>query len=57
MQEIYEKHNVDTPYIKKNYKDVLCELYDNGSINATSPEGKPPRKGTFGDRIIVTFSE
>jgi len=57
MQEIYEKHNVDTPYIKKNYKDVLRELYDNGSINATSPEGKPPRKGTFGDRIIVTFSE
>ncbi len=57
MQEIYEKHNVDTPYIKKNYKDVLRELYDNGSINATSPEGKPPRKGTFSNRIIVTFPE
>ena len=30
MQEIYAKHNVDTPYIKKNYKDVLRELYDDG---------------------------
>lgn len=57
MQEIYEEHNVDTPYIKKNYKDVLRELYDEGSIEAISPEGKPPRKGSFGDKIIVTFLE
>ena len=55
MQEVYENHNVDTPYVKKNYKDVLRELYDNGSIEAMSPKGKPPRKDTFGDRIIVTF--
>ena len=55
MQEVYEEHNVDTPYIKKNYKDVLRELYDEGSIEAISPKGKPPRKGSFGDKIIVTF--
>ena len=30
MQKIYERHNVDTPYIKKNYKHVLRELYDDG---------------------------
>lgn len=57
MQEIYEKHNVDTPYIKKNYKDVLRELYDEGSIEAITPKEKLPRKGTFGDEIIVTFPE
>lgn len=57
MQEIYEKHNVDTPFIKKNYKDVLRELYDDGAIDAISPKGKPPRDGTFGDNIIVTFHE
>lgn len=57
MQEIYIKHNVDTPYIKKNYKDVLRELYDDGSIEAISLKGKPPREGTFGDEIIVTFPE
>ena len=57
MQKIYENHNVGTPYIKKNYKDVLRELYDDGSIDAISPKGKPPRNATFGDKIIVTFPE
>ena len=57
MQQIYERHNVDTPYIKKNYKHVLRELYDDGLIEAVSPEQKPPRSGTFGDKIIVTFPE
>jgi len=55
MQKIYESHNVDTPYIKKNYKEILRELYDDGIIEAVSPKGKPPRKGTFGAEIIVTF--
>ncbi len=55
MQKIYEEHNVDTPYIRKNYKDVLRELYDEGSIEAISPKGEPPRKGTFSDKIMVTF--
>lgn len=57
MQEIYETHNVDTPYIKKNYKDVLRKLYEDGSVAAVSPKGKPPRKDTLGDNIIVTFPE
>ncbi len=57
MHEIYIKHNVDTPYIKKNYKDVLRELYDDDAIKAISPKGKPPRKGTFSDQILVTFPE
>ncbi len=56
MREIYEKHNVDTPYIKKNYKTVLRELFDDGYIHAVSPKGNPPRKGTFGDKIIVEFT-
>lgn len=55
MKKIYEKHNVDTPYIKKNYKDVLRELYDDGTINAITPNGKPPQKNTFSDKIIVAF--
>ncbi|WYD79871.1 MAG: three-Cys-motif partner protein TcmP [Candidatus Electrothrix gigas] len=55
MEKIYEEHNVDTPYIKKNYKDVLRTLYDEDFIKAVSPKGKPPRKGSFGDKTIVTF--
>ncbi len=57
MQEIYEQHNVDTPFIEKNYKHVLRELYDDGSIEAISPRGKPPRRNSFGDKIIVTFPD
>ena len=55
MQEIYERHNVDTPYVKKNYKDILCKLYEDGLVEAISPKGKPPRRGTFGNNIVVTF--
>jgi len=55
MKEVYERHNVDTLYIKKNYKDVLRKLYEDGLIDAVSSQGESPRKGTFGDNIIVTF--
>ena len=50
MREIYEQHNVDKPYIKKNYKDVLLELEEEGKITASKH-----RKGTFGDSVMVTF--
>lgn len=55
MLELYEEHNVDTPYIKKNYKEALRTLLDDGKIEAISKKGKPPRNGTFADDIIVTF--
>ena len=55
MKEVYERHNVDTPYVKKNYKEVLRQLFNEGAIQAVSQNGKPPRKGTFGDNILVTF--
>ena len=52
MHEIYEQHNVDTPYIKKNYKNVLWELEKEGEITAGSH-----RKGTFADSVKATFPE
>ena len=55
MVDIYLEHNVDTPYIKRNYKEALQHLLDNKLITAVSDKGKPPRTGTFGDNIIVTF--
>lgn len=56
MREIYEDDNVDTPYIIKNYKEALIYLFENKLINAKSKTNKPPRNGTFGDDIIVTFN-
>ena len=55
MLEIYWQHNVDKPFIKKNYKDILRKLFEDGIIEAENENGKPPRKGTFSDKIIVTF--
>jgi len=55
MNEIYKEHNVDTPYIKKNYKDTLKSLYADGLIDAVSDAGKPPKRGTLGDDILITF--
>ena len=31
MEQVYQEHNVDTPYIKKNYKDVLRKLEARGT--------------------------
>ena len=50
MRKIYEQHNVDTPYIKKNYKTVLWELEEEGKIIASSH-----RQGTFSDSVMATF--
>jgi hypothetical protein len=52
MIDLYAGHHVDTPYVKKNYKDVLLQLEMAGKISAT-PANR--RKDTFGDNVLVTF--
>jgi len=53
--DLYEQHSVDKPYIKKNYKDVLRGMYEQGKLTAVNEKGKPPRKGTFADGMRITF--
>lgn len=55
MREIFEDHNVDTPYIARNYKDALMKLEGAGKIVADPPASKR-KKGTFADHVSVTFS-
>lgn len=50
MRDIYKKDSVDTPYIDKNYKDVLSQMEQQKLISASKH-----RKGTFSDNVIVTF--
>lgn len=50
MLDIYEQHNVNRPFTKKNYKDALLLLEDQKSIKASEH-----RKNTFADHVIVTF--
>ncbi len=50
--EIHDDHNVDKPFILKNYKDALSKLLEEGKITT---DRQPGRKGTFADSIKVTF--
>lgn len=58
MYEIYERHQVDTPYISSNYKDALNMLEEKGQIICDPPADKRPMrqgKKTFADHVKVTF--
>jgi three-Cys-motif partner protein len=50
MIEIYQRSHVGTPFIKKNYKQVLADMEEAQLIKASKH-----RKGTFGDDVMVTF--
>jgi hypothetical protein len=52
MKEIYERHNDDTPFIKKNYKDALLALEQDGKIVSTPAKR---RQATFADHVLATF--
>ena len=54
MKEIFEQHNVETPYVSRNYKDILMRLETEGRIQVNPPSNKR-RKNTFGDNVKVTF--
>ena len=54
--QLYESHSVNKPYIRKNYKDVLRKLFDEGLVTAENPKNHTlPRKGSFSDKMRITF--
>jgi three-Cys-motif partner protein len=48
-ESIYKQHNIDRPYIKKNYKEVLIRLEKEQRISTST------HKKGFGDMVRVTF--
>jgi three-Cys-motif partner protein len=54
LDEIYESHSVDTPYVKKNYRAILGKLENEGVIQAYSTKGKR-RKGTYPNHVRIQF--
>ena len=50
MVQVYNEHHVDTPFIKKNYKDALAALESAKRIEVAAH-----RAGSFGDNVVVTF--
>ena len=56
LQEIYETHSVDTPYIKKNYHAVIKQLEVDNIVSAYSTKGKR-RALTYPDHVLIKFKE
>lgn len=54
MVDVYRRHNVDTPYIKKNYKEALTALEQAHEISANPAIGVR-KKGTFAYHVMVAF--
>lgn len=58
MEDVFNLHHVGTPFIKRNYKDIIREMEADGLIAAVPPaEKRRKRKGqrTFGDDVEVKF--
>jgi three-Cys-motif partner protein len=54
MADVYQEHNVATPYVKANYKEALKALEASGKISALPPAAKR-KKNTFADTVLVVF--
>ena len=58
MKEVFDAHNIDTPFVEKNYKRVLVQMEQRGEIIADPPAEKRRRRAgerTFGPTVKVTF--
>ena len=58
MLEIFSQNHVDTPFIKKNYKDALIFLESKSMVQVDPPAQKRQKRNgivTFGDMVFVTF--
>lgn len=54
LSEIYRTHSVDTPYIRRNYREILTSLEEEGLVEVQSQTGKR-RKGTYPDHVHIRF--
>jgi hypothetical protein len=60
VKEIFDQHNVDTPYIMRNYKVALKKLEAEGKVVCNPPADKRRKiKGelSLAEKVIVVFSK
>ncbi len=55
LKTLYAKDSVDTPYVMKNYKQILLEMEEEGLISVHDPLRKKRRSETLADRLQITF--
>ena len=56
LAEIYERHSVGKPYIKKNYREALSYLEATKRLSVYSTKGTR-RKGTYPEHVQSQFNE
>lgn len=56
MEQVYKRHHVDRPFLKRNYKQALRNLEAAGKIIA-DPPAEERRKGTFANHVKVQFPD
>lgn len=56
MLQIYEEDSAGKLFIKKNYKQALIDLEEQGKISA-QPSADDRKKGTFADHVLVQFRD
>jgi len=54
MEEVYDVHNVGTPFVKPNYKRVLMQMEEKGEITC-EPDRESRRTNTLADRVLINF--
>lgn len=54
MIEIFRRHNIGKPFIKRNYMEILYKMEEKGLIKVDPPLSFR-KKGTFRDDAVVTF--
>ncbi len=54
VKEIFDGHNVGTRFIKRNYKDVIIRLEQEGRVTC-EPDIDTRKKGSCADHVMVTF--
>lgn len=54
VQDIYETHNLGTPYLKRNYKEALKQMESQELISATPPSSER-RRDTIADTVVIHF--
>jgi three-Cys-motif partner protein len=60
VEEIFQSHNIGTPYIESNYKEVLLSLEESKMIYANPASDKRQKrngKPTMSNNVIITFKK
>jgi len=53
-KEVYDEHNVGTPFIMPNYKRVLIRMEERGQIKC-EPDRESRKTNTLADRVLISF--